>query len=100
MIALAVSLQVVPGHREEFLEAIAANAHATFTDEPGCEYFDVVVDTADDHHFIFYELYRDQAALEAHRNAPHFAAWRRAAAEHVVPGSQHNTVTERLLHHA
>lgn len=99
MIALAVSLQVKPGHRDAFLEAITANAHATFTDEPGCEYFDVGVDTADDHHFIFYELYRDQAALDAHRNAPHFAAWRRAAAEHVVPGSQRNTVTERLLHH-
>lgn len=100
MIALVVALQVRPGHRDAFLEAVAANAHASFSDEPGCEHFDVVVDTTDDHHLVFYELYRDQAALDAHRAAPHFASWRQAAAEHVVPGSQVNTITERLVHHA
>lgn len=100
MIALVVSLQVKPGHRDAFLDAITANARASFTDEPGCEHFDVAVDTADDHHFVLYELYRDRAALDAHRDAPHFATWRRAAEQHVVPGSQVNTTTERLLHHA
>jgi quinol monooxygenase YgiN len=100
MIALVVNLQVEPGHRAEFLEAITQNATSTFTDEPGCLYFDVVVDTADDHHFLFYELYADQAALDAHRAAPHFAVWRQAAGEHVVPGSQVNTITERLIHHS
>ena len=54
----------------------------------------VTVDTTDDHHFVFYELYTDQAAIDAHRAAPHFAAWRLAAAEHVVSGSQVNTITE------
>ena len=67
---------------------------------PAAVYFDVTVDTADDHHFVFYELYTDQAAIEAHRAAPHFAVWRQAAAEHVVPGSQVNTITEQLLHHS
>jgi quinol monooxygenase YgiN len=100
VLALVVSLQVKPGHRGAFLAAITQNAKASFTDEPGCHYFDVTVDTADDHHFVFYELYTDAAALDAHRAAPHFAAWRAAAAEHVVPGSQVNTVTELLLHHA
>ena len=99
MLALVVSLQVKPGHREAFLAAITEQAERSFTDEPGCRYFDVAVDTADDHHFTFYELYTDQAALDAHRAAPHFAVWRRAAAEHVVPGSQVNTVAERLIHH-
>ena len=64
------------------------------------KYFDVTVDTTDDHHFVFYELYSDEAAINAHRAAPHFAVWRKAAAEHVVPGSQVNTITERLRHHA
>jgi acyl-CoA reductase-like NAD-dependent aldehyde dehydrogenase/quinol monooxygenase YgiN len=95
-----VSLQVKPGHRDAFLAAIAENATRSFTDEPGCRYFDVTVDTADDHHFVFYELYADRAAIEAHRAAPHFALWRQAAAEHVVPGSQVNTITEQLLHHS
>ncbi|MET9224440.1 putative quinol monooxygenase [Lentzea sp. NPDC003310] len=100
MIALTVSLRVRPGHREPFLAAIARQAERTFTDEPGCVQFDVAVDGSDDHHFVFYELYTDQAALDAHRTTPHFTAWREAAGEHVVPGSQTNTTAERLLHHA
>jgi quinol monooxygenase YgiN len=98
MLALVVSLQVKPGHRDAFLAAITENAERSFTDEPGCRYFDVTVDTADDHHFVFYELYADQAALDAHRAAPHFAVWRHAAGEHVVPGSQVNTIAEQLVH--
>lgn len=38
MIALTVSLQVVPGHRDDFLAAIEENAERSFTDEPGCRY--------------------------------------------------------------
>ncbi len=73
MIALVVSLDVVPGRLEEFTAAIATNAERSFTDEPGCLYFDVVQSLADDHHFVFYELYADEDAVAAHRAAPHFA---------------------------
>ena len=100
MLALVVSMQAKPGHRDAFLAAITADAEASAANEPGCVSFDVVVDTTDDHHFFLYEVYRDQAALEAHRASPHFAAWTEAAAEHVVPGSREVTVTERLLHEA
>ncbi|MEV4976679.1 putative quinol monooxygenase [Streptomyces scopuliridis] len=100
MIALTVSLQVVPGHRDAFLAAIEENAERSFTDEPGCRYFDVVCDLADDHHFVFHEIYDDEAAVEAHRAAPHFKVWREAAAQYVVPGSQINTLARRLFHHS
>jgi quinol monooxygenase YgiN len=100
MISLTVSLQVVPGHLDDFVEAIRTNAERSFTDEPGCLYFDVSQDQADDHHFTLYELYADEAAVEAHRAAPHFKVWREAVAEHVVPGSQVNTLARRLFHHA
>ena len=100
MIALVVSLRVKPGHRDDFLAAITKNAKATFTDEPGCHYFDVNVDTADDHHFVFYELYTDEAAVDTHRTTPHYAEWRAAVEQHVVPGTRQNTLTESLLHHA
>jgi quinol monooxygenase YgiN len=100
VLALVVSLQVEPGHRDAFLAAITEQAERSFTDEPGCLYFDVTVDTGDDHHFVFYELYANEAALEAHGAAPHFPVWRQAAAEHVVPGSQVNTIAEQLLHHS
>jgi quinol monooxygenase YgiN len=100
MIALTVSLQVVPGRREDFLKAIEENAERSFTDEPGCRYFDVVCDLTDDHHFVFHEIYDDEAAVEAHRAAPHFKVWREAAAKYVVSGSQVNTLSRRLFHHS
>lgn len=100
MIALTVSLQVNPGCREEFLAAIKQNAQRSFTDEPGCHYFDVVCDLSDDHRFVFYEVYEDRAAVEAHRAAAHFTLWREAAAKYVVPGSQVNTLSQRLFHHS
>ncbi|HEX5523889.1 MAG TPA: putative quinol monooxygenase, partial [Pedococcus sp.] len=95
MIALVVSLHVVPGRLGEFTAAIRENAERSFTDEPGCVYFDVCQDTTDDHHFVFYEIYADEDAVAAHRAAPHFAAWRQAADRCVVPGSQVNTFAVR-----
>ncbi|MFE7708088.1 putative quinol monooxygenase [Streptomyces sp. NPDC057486] len=100
MIALTVSLQVNPGCRDEFLAAVKENAERSFVDEPGCRYFDVVCDLSDDHHFVFHEIYDDEAAVEAHRAAPHFHDWRAAAAKCVVPGSQVNTLSRRLFHHS
>ncbi|MEU4602323.1 putative quinol monooxygenase [Kribbella sp. NPDC023972] len=100
MISLTVSLQVVPGHLDAFIEAIRTQAERSFTDEPGCLYFDVSQDQADDHHFTLYEVYADESAIETHRAAPHFKVWREAVAEHVVPGSQVNTLAHRLFHHS
>lgn len=100
MITLTVSLDVRPGHLEDFLAAITENATRSFTDEPGCLYFDVCQDVADELHFVFHEVYADEAAIDAHRRAPHFAVWRAAADEHVVPGSQVNTIAHRIAHHS
>lgn len=99
MITLTVSLQVVPGHLDPFVEAIRTNAERSFTDEPGCLSFDVSQDLADDHHFVLSETYSDESAVEEHRSASHFKHWRAAVADHVVPGSQVNTLADRLFHH-
>lgn len=100
MIALIVNLEVHAEHLDRFLAAIKENAHCTFNDEAGCRYFDVTQDTTRQTHFIFYELYDDEAAIEAHRKAPHFAKWREAADVCVVKGSQVNTFCNQLFHHA
>ena len=100
MIALIVSLDVHPEHLDTFLAAIRENATRTFSDEAGCRYFDVTQDTQNPHHFVFYELYDDEAAVEAHRQAPHFAKWREAADLCVVKGSQVNTLCHQRFHHA
>ena len=100
MIALVVSLQVIEDRLDDFLAAISRNAERSFRDEVGCRYFDVTQDRDDPLHFIFYELYLDEAAVEAHRAAPHFADWRKAAAGCVVPGSQVNTLCNQKFHHS
>ncbi|MFT4271156.1 MAG: putative quinol monooxygenase [Pantoea sp.] len=99
MIALTVSLNVHADKLEDFLHAIETNAKATFNDEAGCHYFDVTQDIKDPLHFVFYELYEDETAIEAHRAAPHFAEWRKAADVCVVKGSQVNTLSHRIFHH-
>ena len=92
MIALVVSLQVHANKLDAFWTAIQENANRSFSEEAGCRYFDVTQDREDPLHFIFYELYLDEAAVEAHRATAHFADWRKAAAECVVAGSQVNTL--------
>lgn len=51
------------------LEALAAASRA----EPGCLAYQPHRSLADPRAFIIYELYRDRAALEAHRRTEHFA---------------------------
>ena len=79
MIALWVKVRVKPEGRERFLKAIEADALGSEKDEPGCLRFNVLRDQQDPNAYYFFEVYRDEAALEAHRAAPHYAVWRAAA---------------------
>jgi autoinducer 2-degrading protein len=80
MISLIVKIRIKPEHRLRFLEAIEVDALGSEGDEPGCLCFNVLQDEADANVYYFYEVYKDEAAMEAHRAAPHYAVWREAAA--------------------
>lgn len=99
MIALIVILDVHSERLQQFLAAIEEQAARSFADEPGCLYFDVTQNAADPTNFVFYELYKDKVAIDAHRAAPHFAAWRAVAEACVIEGSQVNTFCNRLFHY-
>ena len=79
MLAIWVKVRVKPEGRQRFLEAIEVDALGSERDEPGCVRFNVLQDETDPNVLYFFEVYRDQAALEAHRAAPHYAVWRAAA---------------------
>lgn len=79
MLALWVKVRVKPDGRERFLKAIETDALGSERDEPGCLRFNVLQDQQDPNVYYFFEIYRDEAALEAHRAAPHYAAWSAAA---------------------
>ena len=94
MIALFVSLHVNPELRDRFLAAAEDDSTCSVRDEEGCFRFDVLQDSQDANHFFFYEVYRDQAALDAHRAAPHFQRWSAASQEVLAqtPGRELSTV--------
>jgi (4S)-4-hydroxy-5-phosphonooxypentane-2,3-dione isomerase len=79
MLAMWVKARIKPERRQRFLKAIEVDALGSERDEPGCLRFNVLQDTQDENVYYFYEVYKDQAALEAHRTMPHYDVWREAA---------------------
>ena len=53
--------------------------------EPGCLVFEVNQSPADPEHFLFYEVFDDEAAYAIHRAAPHYQRWRDIGVPMVVP---------------
>ena len=80
MLVLLVTVRVKPEYLSEFLPAAKENATHAVADEPGCLRFDIVQDRDDKHLFRFYEVYKDDAALAAHRQMPHFKKYIEASA--------------------
>ena len=79
MYVVLVHVHVKPEHREEFIEASLANARATIR-EPGNLRFDVNQQLDDPNRFVLYEVYRDEAGMQAHKETAHYATWRDAVA--------------------
>ena len=76
MISIFVTIQIKPGFEDRFREASFGDAQGSVRDEPGCFRFDILQNDSDPNRFHLYEVYTDQAALEAHRKAPHYKKWR------------------------
>ena len=79
MIAKWIKVRIKPEMRQRFLDAIEVDAVGSEKDEPGCVRFNVLQDDSDKDIYYFYEVYRDQAAVEEHRAAPQYAVWKAAA---------------------
>jgi autoinducer 2-degrading protein len=71
MLVLAVTWVANPGLENE-VSAIFSKLQAASRQEPGCLMYMVHRHVDDPRRFFIYEQYRDPAALEAHRNSPHF----------------------------
>lgn len=71
------SFEVGEANLDAFLAAARADAELSLANEPGCLQFDVFLDRdADPVRVMFYEVYADRAAFEAHLEMPHLAAFR------------------------
>jgi quinol monooxygenase YgiN len=71
MICVAVTYVIKPGHEDEAVTLFRTLTKHTRA-EPGCRMYLAHRSTADPGRFFLYEQYDDQAALDAHRAAPHF----------------------------
>ena len=74
MIVLLVQVTVKSDKVEECVELLKAVSAET-RKEPGCVQYMVHQSAENPQNFVFYETYKDGAALEAHRNSPHFARY-------------------------
>lgn len=72
MQALIVEFLIHAPQVAAFEAAIIDNARASRETEPGCRQFDVCRDPAEVRRFLLYELYDDEAAVQAHLASPHF----------------------------
>ena len=75
MLAIWVKVRIKPDRRQRFLDAIEVDALGSERDEPGCIRFNVLQDSGDENTYYFYEVYENQAALDAHRATPHYKVW-------------------------
>ena len=76
MICVAVTYIMKPGHEEEAV-ALFRQLTGPTRAEAGCRMYLVHRSTTDPRKFFLYEQYDDQAALDAHRAAPHFEQFAR-----------------------
>jgi (4S)-4-hydroxy-5-phosphonooxypentane-2,3-dione isomerase len=79
----AVDLDIVPAERENYLAALTENGKASVT-EPGCRTFNVQVLASDPNHVFIYEVYDNEAALQAHRASDHFKKYAATTAKMIV----------------
>ncbi len=70
--AILVTVKLKPGNAEVFKPIIEANAIGAVRDEPDCHLFHVMQSNDDPDTFMFYEIYTNEAALDAHRLTPHY----------------------------
>ena len=70
-----VHVRVKPEHLAEFTEATRAN-HEGSVREPGNLRFDVLQLADDPTRFVLYEVYATAEDAAAHKQEPHYLAWR------------------------
>lgn len=76
MVVLAVTWVAKTG-REAETTSLFSKLTEESRKEPGCVVYQVHRHRTEPRRFFIYEQYKDDAALEAHRNAPHFLQYAR-----------------------
>jgi autoinducer 2-degrading protein len=80
-LAIIGSIEVAQGRRDQLLPLLMAHRARCLKDEQGITLqFEVLAPRDDDTKVLLYEVYRDDAAFEAHRSGPSIARFREETA--------------------
>jgi len=80
MYVIIAPIQIKDGFKEQYIDAMVKNANSALKGEPGCLRFEVIQDADDANRIWLYEVYRDEAAFQAHTQSPHLIKFRDASA--------------------
>lgn len=86
MLVVAAKITVKPGKREDFIEATRDLVAKTRAEQGNISYT-LYASTENRTDLMFYELWTNQAALDAHMRTPHFVAFGKYLDEHAVAAS-------------
>lgn len=76
VLTIVAKLRAAKGKGDALAALLIEQAAVVRAEEPGCLVYRPHRSTKDPDLFLFYEAYADDAAFEAHRKAPHLAAFR------------------------
>ena len=78
--ALVGTIEVAPGRKEQLVAALMAHRARCPKDDPGTLQMEVLAPRDDHTRLLLYEVYRDDAAFDVHRDGPSFAQRREETA--------------------
>jgi quinol monooxygenase YgiN len=76
VLTVVAKIRAVKGKGDALAALLKEQVAAVRAAEPGCLVYRPHRSTTDPDVFIFYEQYKDDAAFDVHRKAPHLAAYR------------------------
>ena len=76
VLTVVAKLRAAKGKGDALAAFLTEQAAVVLKAEQGCLVYRAHRSTTDPELFLFYETYVDEKAFEAHRNAPHLAAFR------------------------
>jgi len=74
--AIIATIEIEPGHRAEVVPLLMAHRERSLKGKPSTLQFEVLLPHEEDNKVLLYELYKDAAAFEEHRNAASIARFR------------------------
>ena len=75
-ITMVARIRAAQGKGDALAALLTEQAGVIRKTEPGCLAYRLHRSTEDPDLFVFYEIYKDAAALDVHRNSPHIAGYR------------------------